>query len=122
MFIFFLTLSPQDFLVRDVLDKLADVGFSAANWRELGERLIPKADFPSIEEDHQTCDKRLRAVIDEWQRKGSNPCWETLATAVAECKKYGGQNVAQKLLKSVGIGGYSIVSVSIITNCQSKIM
>ena len=52
-------------------------------WRELGGWLIPSGVFHEIEEQHQSDDSRLRAVIECWLQGGGSavgkdPSWRTL--------------------------------------------
>ena len=90
--------------MRNVLDKLREVGFSFANWRELGQRLTPRSDFDAIEKDYPSdCHRCLERVIDEWKRNGDRPSWEILAEAVSQCRG-GGVNVANDLLVKAGLG------------------
>ena len=89
--------------MRNILDKLRAVGFSSANWKELGQRLTPTADLDAIESDCQTVESRMGKVVDEWKRNGDQPSWKTLAEAVSLCNG-GGQNVKTNLLRKVGIG------------------
>ena len=99
-----IAVSLTEFSVRNILDKLRVVGFSSANWRELGQRLTPGSDFDAIEKDCPlNCHRCLEKVIDEWKRNGDGPSWETLAEAVSKCRE-GGVNVANDLLTKVGSG------------------
>ena len=67
-------------------------------------RLTPTPDLDAIAADHPRVRDRLENVIDHWMRNGENVSWETLADAVTRCRDGGGQNVGNKLRKSVGIG------------------
>ena len=90
--------------MRNILDKLRYVGFSSANWRELGQRLTPGSDFDAIEKDYPSDSHQcLERVIDEWKRNGDRPSWKTAAEAVSQCRG-GGVNVANDLLLIVGFG------------------
>ena len=78
-----------------VVDVLRSVGFSAAYWRELGQRLKPDIDFDAISADcsHRAQD-RLEAVVSSWLRdgalqgsvRGAGPgrCWPRLWRDVEE--------------------------------------
>ena len=88
----------------NVVDKVRGAGFSAAYWRELGMRLTPMPDLDAIAADHRRASVCLEKVIDHWMRNGENVSWETLADAVTRCRDGGGQNVGNKLRRSVGIG------------------
>lgn len=88
-----------------VLDELHNVGFSAADWEDLGMRLRPIPDLRVIAANHpNNVEGCLRAVIDHWQRNGESVSWETLAEAVTQCRGSGGWNVGKQLLRNVGIG------------------
>ena len=92
----------------DVRDKLVEVGFSAAYWRELGQRLTyieSRPDLEAIDANNRTVEERFDRVIDFWRRHGDNPCWETLAEAVAKCTR-GGNIMKRDLLIKVEIGIY----------------
>ena len=94
----------------DVRDKLVEVDFSAAYWRELGQRLTyieSRPDLEAIEADNSKVEGRFDGVIDFWRRHGDNPCWETLAEAVAKCT-HGGSDMQRDLLIKVGIGIYFV--------------
>ena len=87
-----------------VLDVLVEVGFSRANWRELGRRLNPDLDLDAIEAQHSRLERRLEEAIERWYNDGDDPSWETLADAVSKCKKGGGKNMEAKIRKKVGLG------------------
>ena len=87
--------------VLDVLDLLRSVGFSAAHWRELGQRLKPDTDLEAIAADRRLAQECLEAVISSWLRDGEldtdrGGAWEVLASAVERCRG-GGRNVAAKI-------------------------
>ena len=87
-----------------ILDVLVEVGFSIANWRELGRRLKPDLDLDGIEAQHARLERRLEEAIEVWHNDGDDPSWETLADAVSKCKKGGGKNMAAKIRRKVGLG------------------
>ena len=87
-----------------VLDVLVEVGFSRANWRELGRRLKPNLDLDGIEAQHARLDRCLEEAIEKWYNDGDDPSWETLADAVSKCKEGGGKNMAAKIRRKVGLG------------------
>lgn len=90
--------------VQDVLDELNEVGFSTANWRELGGRLMPHLDLDAIEDQYKKLERCLEEVIKRWKHDGATPSWQTLADAVSKCRVGGGRNMAAKILKKCGIG------------------
>ena len=92
-----------------VVDVLRSVGFSAAYWRELGQRLKPDIDFDAISANcsHRAQD-RLEAVVSSWLRDGAlqgsdegGGAWEVLASAVERCRRGGGRNVAAMIRQKV---------------------
>ncbi|CAI8005404.1 hypothetical protein GBAR_LOCUS4208, partial [Geodia barretti] len=89
--------------VLSVVDTLRSVGFSAANWRELAQRLKPDVDLGAVSADNHCSQDRLEAVVSSWLRDGDLPgggVWEVLATAVERCRG-GGRNVATKIRQKV---------------------
>ena len=58
-------------------------------WRTLGESFIPCTDFDEIEEQHQSDDSRLRAVIQCWLQGGGfavreEPSWRRIIWTLDE--------------------------------------
>lgn len=88
-----------------VIDKLSGARFSAARWRQLGQRLLPPtADLEAIEVNcRNVVEDCLERVVDQFLREGEDVTWVALAKAVAICRG-GGRNIAITLLQSVGIG------------------
>jgi hypothetical protein len=87
-----------------VMDTLRSVGFSAAYWRELGQRLKPDFDLDAVSADNHCSQDRLEAVVSSWLRDGDLPgggAWEVLASAVERCRGGGGRNVAAKIRQKV---------------------
>ena len=89
-----------------VVDVLRSVGFSAAYWRELGQRLKPDINFDA-NCSHRAQD-RLEAVVSSWLRDGAleesdegSGAWEVLASAVERCRGGGGRNVAANIRQKV---------------------
>lgn len=93
------------FETQNILDVLSDreVKFSSAHWRELARRLKTR-DVGAIEYKHSDPTRCLEEVLEEWQRDGQEPSWETLAAAVSMCRQGGGKNMAAKIREKVGLG------------------
>ena len=98
----------------NVLDVLRSVGFSAAYWRELGQRLKPDLDVDTIAADHpRSVEECLEAVVSSWLRDGNlggggggvGGAWEVLAAAVERCRRGGGRNVAAKIRRDISSSG-----------------
>ena len=95
--------------VLNVLDVLHKVGYSAAHWRELGQRLKPNIDCDTIAADHRLAMERLEAVVSSWLRDGRvesevGGAWEVLASAVERCRGGGGRNVAGEIRRRIRDG------------------
>lgn len=87
----------------NVLDKLRDFGFTAANWREIGSQLTPVPDLDDIQTSHSTAEECFVQVIDKWMHTSSNAGWQAIAEAVTKCRR-GKPTFRMELLKEVGRG------------------